>query len=95
MIRCGSHQRRDVVLSSDRTEQATRAETIKKLQARHDQIEARIGTMYMDKLDGRIPQEFFDRQAATFHREQDGLWCKIQEIQKAALAPIRRSICCA
>ena len=80
----------DAVLTSDRTEQAARAETIKKLQARHEQIEMRIGTMYMDKLDGRITQEFFDQQAATWRREQDGLLCKIQDIQKATPAS---SIC--
>lgn len=44
----------DAVLSSERTEQANLAETIRKLQARYDQIEARIGTMYMDKLDGGL-----------------------------------------
>jgi site-specific DNA recombinase len=63
----------DAVLSSDRTEQAARVETVKKLQTHYDQMEARIGTMYMDKLDGRITQEFFDKQADTLRREQDGL----------------------
>ena len=58
----------DAVLTSDHTEQAARAEAIKKLQARYDQIETRIGIMYMDKLDGRITQEFFDKQAATLRR---------------------------
>jgi site-specific DNA recombinase len=82
----------DAVLSSDRTEQAARAETIKKLHARYDQIEARIGTMYMDKLDGRITQEFFDRHAATLRREQDGLLCKMQGIQTAAPTPVDQAI---
>jgi integrase len=82
----------DAVLSSDRTEQAARATTIKKVQARYDQIEARVGTMYMDKLDERITQEFFDNQAATLRREQDGLLGKIQSIQKAALAPVDDAI---
>jgi site-specific DNA recombinase len=50
----------EAVLNSDRTEQAARAETVKKLQARHGQIEVRIQIMYMDKLDGRITQGFFD-----------------------------------
>jgi hypothetical protein len=48
--------------------------------------------MYMDKLDGRITQEFFDKQAATLRREQDVLLCKIQGIQKAALAPVAHAI---
>jgi site-specific DNA recombinase len=82
----------DAVLSFDRTEQAARADTARKLQARHDQVEARIGTMYMDKLDGRITQEFFDKQAATFRQEQDLLSRKIQDIQKAALAPVDQAI---
>ena len=82
----------DAVLNWDRTEQAARAETIKKLQARRGQIEARIETMYMDKLDGRITQDFFDKQAAMWHKEQDGLLRKIQDIRKATPAPVDQAI---
>jgi site-specific DNA recombinase len=82
----------DAVLSSDRTEQAARLETIKKLKGRSDQIEARIGTMYMDKLDGRITQEFFDRQAANLRMEQDTLQRKVQDIQQATPAPVDQAI---
>ncbi len=42
----------------------------------------------MDKLDGRITQEFFDKQSAAWRVEQDGLQRKIQDVQKATLAPI-------
>jgi hypothetical protein len=48
--------------------------------------------MYMDKLDGRITQEFFDKQTAVWRREQDGLLQKIQNIQKAAPALVDRAI---
>ncbi len=48
--------------------------------------------MYTDKLDGRITQEFFDKQAATLRRDQGGLLCKIQSIQKAALAPVDHAV---
>jgi len=82
----------DVVLDSDRSEQAARAESIKKLKGRYDQIEARIETMYLDKLDGRIAQEFFDKQAATMRREQGGLLRKIQDIEKAVPAPVDQAI---
>lgn len=82
----------DVVLASDQTEQAARAQAIKKLQARCDQIQARIETMYLDKLDGRITQEFFDKQSATWSREQDGLQRKIQDMQKATPAPIDQAV---
>jgi hypothetical protein len=82
----------DAVLKSDQTEQAARAQAIKKLQTRYDQIQSRIETMYLDKLDGRITQEFFDKHSATWHREQDGLQHKIQDIQKATLAPIDQAV---
>lgn len=82
----------DAVLESDRTEQAARAARIKKLRARDEQIEARIGTMYMDKLEGRIRQEFFDKQAATLRREQDGLLRRIQDIEKATPAPVDQAV---
>jgi hypothetical protein len=82
----------DTVLESDRTEQAAREQTIKRLQARHDQIEERIETMYLDKLDRRITQEFFDKQSATWRSEQDGLQRKIQETLKATPAPIDQAL---
>jgi hypothetical protein len=53
-------------VTSDQTEQAARAQAIQKLQARYEQIQARIETMYRDKLDGRITQEFFDKQSAAW-----------------------------
>lgn len=46
----------------------------------------------MDKLDGRITQEFFDKQAAAWRREQDGLLRRIQDIEKAAPAPVDQAI---
>jgi hypothetical protein len=82
----------DAVLDSDRTEQAARVESIKKLKARYDQIEARIETMYMDKLDGRISQELFNRQATSMRGGQDGLLRKIQGIEKATPAPVDQAI---
>ena len=80
------------VLTSDQTEQAARAQAIKKLQTRYDQIQASIETMYLDKLDGRITQEFFDKQSAAWRSEQDGLRRKIQDVQKATPAPIDQAV---
>jgi hypothetical protein len=82
----------EAVLDSDRTEQAARAQTIKKLQSRHDQIQARMETMYLDKLDGRISQEFFNKQAESWRREQEALRRKIEDIEKATPAPIDQAI---
>jgi hypothetical protein len=65
---------------------------LKKLQTRHGQIEARIETMYMDKLDGRITQEFFDKQAGILRKEQDGVRRNIEVIQEATPAPVDQAV---
>jgi len=82
----------DAVLTSDQTEQAAREQAIKRLQARHDQIEVRVETMYIDKLDGRITQEFFDRNSVTWRSEQESLLQKIRNIQIAAPLPIDQAV---
>lgn len=54
----------DAVLESDRTEQAAREQTIERLRTQSDQIQSRIETMYLDKLDGsRITAAFYDERA--------------------------------
>jgi hypothetical protein len=80
------------VIASDQTEQAARAQAVKKLQARYEQIRARIETMYVDKLEGRITQEFFDKQSGPWQLEQDALLRKIQDIQKATPARIDQAV---
>ncbi len=82
----------DSVLESDRTEQAARDQSIKRLQTQCDRIEARIETMYMDKLDGRITQEFFDKNAATLRDEKEALARKARNIQSAGTVPIDQAI---
>ena len=82
----------DTVLESDRTEQAAREQSIKRLHAQCDRIEARIETMYMDKLDGRITQEFFDKNAATLRGEQEAVARKIRNIQATVTVPIDQTI---
>jgi hypothetical protein len=65
------------VAESDRTEQATRQRAIQRPQVRHDQVRARLETTYIDKLEGRITPEFYDRQGggvaegAANHSAQD------------------------
>jgi site-specific DNA recombinase len=82
----------DAVLTSDQTEQAAREQAIKRLRGRYDRIGARIETMYLDKLDGRINQEFFDKNSAIWRGEQGALLGQIQKIQTAAPAPIDEAV---
>ena len=82
----------DAVLQSDRTEHAAHEQAVKRLQTRLQQIQARTETMYLDKLEGRINQEFFDKQAARWRDEQDALLRKIRDIQDAAPTPVDQAI---
>jgi site-specific DNA recombinase len=45
-------------------------EAIVKLQLEHRRFQDRIDAMYMDKLDGRTGNEFFDRKAAELRARQ-------------------------
>jgi site-specific DNA recombinase len=78
----------DSLLTSDRTEQAARGQSIKRLHAQCDRIEARIETMYMDKLDGRITQEFFDKNSPTLRDEKEAL----ARLPSTSLADITRTL---
>ncbi len=82
----------DAVLKSERTEEAARLQTVKRLQTRYDQLKCRIETMYLDKLDGRITQDFFDKQTATWRSEQDGIQQQIQDVQRSAPTPVEQAI---
>lgn len=82
----------DAILDSDRTQRAARESNVKRLQARFDQIKARIETMYLDKLDGRVTEDFFDQKAAEWRNEQDDLLTKIHDIQRATPAPVDQAI---
>lgn len=82
----------DALLESDRTEHAVRRQAIARLRARHQQLDARIETMYTDKLDGRITQELFDKRSADCRREQQGILAKIQDIERAAPVPVDEAI---
>ena len=81
-----------VIVDACWTEHAAREQAVKRLRAKHDQIEARIEIMYMDKLDGRITQEFFDRNSATWRNEQQAILQKIRKIQVAAPLPIDHAV---
>ena len=81
-----------VVLESDQTERAARDQAIKRLRTRYEQLQTRIETMYLDKLNGRIRQEFYDKQADTWRHEQNAILRRIQEIPNTAPAPVDEAI---
>jgi site-specific DNA recombinase len=66
-----------------RDEKQFRIEAIAKLRREHRRLQDRIDAMYMDKLDGRIDNGFFDRKASEFRAEQCPLMRDIEAHQTA------------
>jgi len=58
-------------------------EAVARLQADYTRLQARLDAMYLDKLDGRVNAEFFDRMAAEWRAEQDRLLRVVEKHQAA------------
>src|SRR5439155_10036071 len=62
---------REALTASHEDERRAHDEAVVRLQARYAQLQSRLDTMYVDKLDGRIDPAAFDRMAAAWRSEQD------------------------
>ena len=62
---------RDALSESHADEKRDHEQAIARLKAEHGRLQQRIHAMYVDKLDGRIDAEFFDRMSAEWRAEQD------------------------
>ena len=62
-------------------EQRERNEAARHLQAQADRIKDRIDAMYLDKLDRRITNEFFDEKAKEWRAEQERLRSRLLALQ--------------
>lgn len=58
-------------------------EQIATLQREHRKYQDRLDAMYLDKLDGKISQDFFDGKSADWRVAQDDLLRKIEKHQNA------------
>jgi site-specific DNA recombinase len=58
-------------------------DAIRRIQAEYDRLQNRIDAMYVDKLDGRVDTDFFDRKAAEWRNEQQKCLELISEHQDA------------
>ena len=54
-------------------------EAIKRLQVDHTRIAHRLEAMYVDKLDGRVEADFYDRKVAEWRRAMDTVQAAIDE----------------
>ncbi len=60
----------EVVADGHGHERQEHEDAVARLRREHQRIQDRIDAMYLDKLDGRIDGEFYDRKAAEFRAEQ-------------------------
>jgi site-specific DNA recombinase len=64
---------REALHASHADERREHEEAIKRLQAEHKRLGERISAMYIDKLDGKIGGDFYDRFAGQWREEQQRL----------------------
>ena len=65
-------------------DQAYNEAAIKRLQRDHARVARRSENMYLDRLDGRVEADFYDRIAAEWRGELDRLRAAIDERQATA-----------
>jgi hypothetical protein len=58
-------------------------EMIASLQTQYQRLQDRLDRMYIDKLDGDISQDYFDRMSEAFRKEQRDTLQKIEQHQSA------------
>ena len=63
-----------------------------KLQKEYQKIQDRIDAMYVDKLDGKIAQEFFDRKNSDWCAEQAEILREIEKHQNANFSYLEEDV---
>ena len=74
---------REALHASHADERHEHEEAIKRLQAEHKRLGERISAMYVDKLDGKIGGDFFDKMAGEWREEQRRLQRDIDRHEEA------------
>lgn len=74
---------REALHASHVDEHREHEEAIGRLRAEYDRLQARIDAMYVDKLDGKVAGDFFDRMAGQWRDEQSRCLRDIERHQEA------------
>jgi hypothetical protein len=83
---------RQALRESHHDERQFHGDAIAKLQRDHRRLQERIDAMYMDKLDGRIGNDFFDTKAAEMRTAQTAVMRDIQTHQNANRSYIEEGV---
>ena len=74
---------REALSQSHADEKRAHEQAVVRLKAEHGRLQQQIHGMYVDKLDGRINGEFFDRMSAQWRAEQERC---LQDIERHSVA---------
>jgi len=74
---------REALLESHDDEKRFHEEAIQRLRADYDRLQNRLEAIYVDKLDGRIDENFYDSMAREWRSEQEHLQQAVEEHQAA------------
>ena len=74
---------REALRASHADERREHEDAIRRLRAEYDRLQQRIDAMYVDKLDGRIGGDFFDRMAGQWREDQNRCLRDIERHQEA------------
>jgi DNA invertase Pin-like site-specific DNA recombinase len=80
------------VTESDKTEKGAREQTLKRLKAERGRLQARIETMYLDRLDGRITAEFFDANSKQWRDQQKEVEIRMKQLETTALRTATKAV---
>lgn len=67
-------------------------EVISKLQGKYKKLQERIDAMYVDKLDGKISQDFYDTKSDEWRQEQEEIRSKIEKHESANISYMEEGI---
>ena len=67
-------------------------ETLNRLQGEYKKLETRMDGMYVDKLDGKISETFFEEKAGAWREEQRKILAKIETLQNASQSYIEEGV---
>jgi hypothetical protein len=77
---------------SDKTEAGAREQAMKQLKTERDKLQARLETMYLDRLDGRITAAFYDEKAKEWVEQQKQIEERMAQLQTTELRSAKEAL---
>jgi hypothetical protein len=77
---------------SDKTEAGAREQAMKQLKTERDKLQARLETMYVDRLDGRITAAFYDEKAKEWGEQQRQIEARMAKLRTTELRSAKEAL---